>query len=165
MESKKIGRPKGSHMTPTEKGIAKKLRKLDEEVQTSKTALATSKTLALIRLVEDMVLLGESAKEIRENLMVKGHTISVQKTYRIMDIAKRNIKARFDKDLETNYQWCVENLMDLHKKAVLDDDGRLRLMAIDKFMQLAGLNVQRVETIQLSVTPEQIAEYEKSLFG
>ena len=162
---KKRGRPRGSK-NKVQKKVDTNIRDMDKAVKKKgPKALATSKTFSLIRYTEELVLRGENAKEIKCSLLVKGHKVSLQKTYRMINIAKQNIKKRFEKDFEINYQFCVENLMDIHNKAAQDDDLKTRLQVIDKFMQLAGLSVQRVEQITMNVTKEQMEEYENLLFG
>lgn len=157
---KKRGRPKGSTKKPVDKKVDKKLEAL---VKQTPKALAYSKTFALINQVERGVLQGQNMQEIKDDLLVKGYKVSTQKCYRMIRIAKTNIAKRFEKDFETDYEWVRENLMDLHNKALLDDDQRLRLMAIDKFMQLAGLNIQRVESISMQITEDKFEEFETML--
>jgi hypothetical protein len=136
------------------------------EADDSKREVMTySKTLEPLRIVVAEVLKGENCEMIKSTLKMKGFDCGRDKVYRMIKIAKKKIASTAEKDFLLNYKWVEENLFNIHAEAFAEKDQRLRLMVIDKLMTLWSLNVTRVESIEMQVTPEKLAEYEQILFG
>ena len=139
--------------------IHKKDAELEPEV------LPYSKMLLPIRITCRCVLQGMPSNDIRIELKLKGFDCNMQKVYRLIRIAKKQIMRHAERDLEFNYKFIETNLLDMHLQCVSEDDKHLRLKVLDKLMMLWSLNVQRIEQIEMEVTPEKLAEYERMIFG
>lgn len=151
--------------------MSKKIKKkqFDKIVKVDSTlepeVMSYSKTLEPLRIVIKEVLKGSNAETVKAELFVKGFKCGIHKVYRLIRIGKKKIAQRAEKDFQVNYAWIEQNLFDLHAECIEEKDRRMRVIVLDKLMQLWGLNVQRVESIEMKVTPEKLAEYEQTLFG
>lgn len=121
-----------------------------------------AKTLKRIRQVEHLLYEGMTTATCRQTLarLWNWPELSERNARRYVYIAKKNMKKRFEKDAEADYQWCRENYMRLLREAIHRDDRQEQRRIVNDLQKLSGLDEQKI-THKLEIDSNDITEIDK----
>jgi len=117
----------------------------------------------MIAIAIEHVLKGTNAREIKEVLNNQGWTCGMNRAMSVIRLAKQQIMKMGVGDFAENYAWAQANLLDMHAKAVDDDDTRARALAIKMLIDLWRLQEPPEQANEEEITPEMVEEFEAKL--
>jgi len=112
----------------------------------------------LKRIIENEYLTGnQRINNIRHILQQKYDLKYTEQHIRVIIAEiKRELKERFAKDYEQDFQFFKENLLRLLHTAFEQEDRKEQRFIIQDMMKLAGMDVQRIETTIMTDNPEEV---------
>jgi len=121
-----------------------------------------SKTMIRVREVEELILNGLTVGRCRQTLsdLWSWPDLSERHARRYYKIAQKRIKSRFEKDFESDYQWCRDNYMRLFSEAIDDQDRSEQRQIINDFRKLSGLD-EHVVTHKFDISDEDIDRFDQ----
>ena len=101
-------------------------------------------TIYRICIIQKLILRGFTFYSMKDELKEKyGWDLSKHRLSKLIAIAKKSLKKRFEKDFEDDYQFVRENILRLFRE-VQDEDNthhtrKEQLMYLQEFAKIAGL--------------------------
>jgi len=126
-------------------------------------SLPAMRNIKILKITVREILKGSGMQAIWQILKDSGYQIGHNKCYELIRMAKQEIVKRGEKDISVNYGWAQANLMDIHKRAVEENDTQLQIAMIDRLIVLWGLNRPHGEVKEAEITDEMIEEFEQRL--
>ena len=136
-------------------------KKVKGVLEIDEVKLPRIEAIPLLGMVTKLVLIGSNAETIQRSIKKEGYELGINKVYNLMRAAKLEIKNRTDKDVDANYAWVQHNLLEMHQRATLEKDHRVRLVVIKELCALWNLNVQQVEVKTTNITPEMLEQFDQ----
>jgi len=124
--------------------------------------LPSIRDIPLIKLAIDHVLAGTNAKDIRDSFVEAGFSCGMDRAYSVIKIAKQEIAKEGYKDFACNFSWAQSNLMDIHARALANNDDRMRVVVIKELIGLWQLDKPEEEKAE-EITDEMIEAFEQKL--
>lgn len=125
--------------------------------------VGTVRTEPMLQLIVGEFLRGTSVNDMRDALAQAGYPCNKDKVYRLLKLAKLEVRKRARKDFDENYAWAQENLLQIHAQAQDTNDVKIQLVVIKQLIELWGLDVKDETPKETDITPEMIEQFETAL--
>jgi hypothetical protein len=155
----------GRHVTQKTKAADRavaKVYKMAAYLEDDTRDLPDLRDIPLMRTVIEQVINGTKPRGIQKILSEEGYDCGLNRIYSMIKIARQEIAKEGYGDFRTNYSWAQTNLMDIHARAVLSGDDRMRVVVIKELIALWQLTTQPEEDNR-EITQEMIEEFEQKL--
>ena len=119
--------------------------------------------LPLVEIATVEVLRGTSPKDIQEIFKQEGFVVSMNKTYNMIKIARKEIIRQGQQDINAKIAWAQANFMEIHRQATGNNDVRTRMVAIVELCKLWGVYNRPEPDAELEITEEHIAAQERMI--
>lgn len=139
------------------------IEKLEAEVIQEGEMVGTVRTEPMLTVAIVEYLRGSSARELKDALEGAGFKCSLAKAYRVMKIAKHEVRKRCSKDFDANLAWAQENLLEMHANAKDMGDYKAQFVIIKELIDLWGLKKPQEAQEELEVTTEMVEQFEAAL--
>jgi phosphopantothenoylcysteine synthetase/decarboxylase len=119
----------------------------------------TAKSIPIIQIAIREVLNGTQGYAMRDIFRKRGHDVGIERTYQLIKVAKLEIVTRARRDLDENFAWIQENLVEMFSDTKKTKDARLGLLVLKELKDLWGLNNLPPKADDKEITPEMIQQF------